>query len=487
MDRQQVYPGAVPLETDLLNGERNTMVALAKLAAGVFGTSGFINGLTVAPNSPAALNVVVSAGEFYSLQNLDGTAFSSLAADTTHQILKQGILLDPVIPGTPAPATAGQSVVYLIQAAVSESDTTPVVLPYYNASNPALAYSGPAGAGTTNNTKRQCVITLQAKAGIAAVTGSQTTPAPDAGYTGLYAVTVANGQTTVTAANIIVLATAPYLGNAALLNAANVFTQTPSAPTAAAGDNSNKLASTAFVQAFAGGRKSNFIASGSFVVPAGVAQIYVTAVSGGGGGGGGAGCPNFSSTLSAGGGGGGGVGLQVVRTVVTVIPLETLTVTVGAGGNGGAGGTGAANGVTGTNGGNTTLLRSATQLVVIGGGIGGVGSTTPAGSVNLSAGGAGGANGGTQGAAGIYINATGASGTLGGAGGNGAPSLYGPGGIGGQTVGVSSNGAAAGPISSTSFGAGGGGGGGGATGVSTGVFTGGTGGNGGNGYMTIEY
>ena len=248
MDRQQIYPGAVPLETDLLNSERNTMVALSKLAAGVLGTSGFINGLSVGPNSPAALNVVVQPGEFYSLLNLDGTAYSSLAADTAHQILKQGISLDAVTIATPSPVTAGQSIVYLIQAAASESDTTPVVLPYYNASNPTQAYSGPANAGTTNNTKRQCVITLQAKAGISAATGSQITPAPDSGFTGLYAVTVANGQATVTAGNIAVLATAPYLGNAALLNAANVFTQSPSAPTPAAADNSTKLATTAWAR-----------------------------------------------------------------------------------------------------------------------------------------------------------------------------------------------------------------------------------------------
>jgi hypothetical protein len=45
---------------------------------------------------------------------------------------------------------------------------------------------------------------------VAATTGTQVAPAPDAGYTGLYAVTVANGQTTITSGSIAQLATAPF-------------------------------------------------------------------------------------------------------------------------------------------------------------------------------------------------------------------------------------------------------------------------------------
>lgn len=40
---------------------------------------------------------------------------------------------------------------------------------------------------------------MSAKAGIAAATGSQVTPAPDAGNVGIMVVTVANGRTTITA------------------------------------------------------------------------------------------------------------------------------------------------------------------------------------------------------------------------------------------------------------------------------------------------
>ena len=203
MDRVQVFPGAIPLETDLLNTNKNTMIGLAKLAAAMFGTGTIANGLSVVPTGPASLQVFVNPGEIYQLVNLDGTAYSSLAADTTHQIVKQGILLDQAILSCPAPATGGFSINYLIEATYSDVDALPVVLPYYNASNPAVAYSGPANAGTTNNTVRQGKVTLTAKAGIAAATGTQTTPAADAGYVGLYVVTVANGQTQITAPNIV--------------------------------------------------------------------------------------------------------------------------------------------------------------------------------------------------------------------------------------------------------------------------------------------
>lgn len=248
MDRQLIYPGQIPLETDLLNTNKNTMIALAKIAAAILGTTTQANGLSVVPTSPTSLQVLVNPGEIYSLQNIDSTAYSSIAADTTHQIFKQGISLDQVTLSCPAPGVAGQSINYLIEAAYQDTDALPVVLPYYNASNPSTAYSGPNNAGTTNNTVRQGRISLVAKAGTAATTGTQTTPAADSGYTGLYVVTVANGQTQITSGNITTATSAPLLSPAAQLNLANVFTQIQSAVTPSQFDNSTKLATTAFVQ-----------------------------------------------------------------------------------------------------------------------------------------------------------------------------------------------------------------------------------------------
>ncbi|SOY56873.1 hypothetical protein [Cupriavidus taiwanensis] len=211
MDRQIIYPGQIPLETDLLNTNKNTMIAVAKLAAALLGTATVVNGLATVPTSPASLQVNVNPGEMYSLANVDATAYSSVPADTAHSILKQGISLDAVTLSCPAPVTAGQSVNYLIQASYSDSDQGLVTLPYYNASNPSQAWSGPGNSGAQQATVRKGIVNISAKAGVAATTGSQTTPAPDAGYTGLYVVTVANGQSTITAANITQAANAPIL------------------------------------------------------------------------------------------------------------------------------------------------------------------------------------------------------------------------------------------------------------------------------------
>lgn len=211
MDRQIVYAGSIPLETDLLNTNRNTMVALGKLASSLFGSQTIVNGLAVTPTQPASLSVSVAPGELYTLANLDGSAYSSLSADTSHQVMKQGIALDSVTVALPTPATSGQSINYLIQAMYQDLDTGASVLPYYSSSNPALAWSGPANAGTPQYTQRKGTIVIKAKAGTAATTGSQVTPSPDNGFVGLYVVTVANGQSSITASNISQYTNAPIL------------------------------------------------------------------------------------------------------------------------------------------------------------------------------------------------------------------------------------------------------------------------------------
>jgi hypothetical protein len=47
MDRNIVYPGSVPLDTDLLTINRNTMVALGSLMQAVLGSGPLVDGLTV--------------------------------------------------------------------------------------------------------------------------------------------------------------------------------------------------------------------------------------------------------------------------------------------------------------------------------------------------------------------------------------------------------------------------------------------------------
>lgn len=363
MDRVLIYPGQIPLETDLLGTNRNVVVALSKLAAAMFGTNTIVNGLSVGPSSPAALTVDVQPGEIYSPQNLDGSAYSSLPADTAHQIVKQGIILDKVTLSCPAPATTGFSINYLIQATLSEVDAIPVVLPFYNASNPSLAYSGPNNTGASSNTLRDCNVALVAKAGTAATTGTQTTPAPDSGYVGIAVVTVAHLQSTITSGNISVYSAAPVVG--APLNTGRLI------------------------------NIQTFTTSGTYTPTPGTNSIIVEAV--GGGGSGGAAPATGASTCSAAAGGGAGA---YAKSRYTNGFSGGIAVTIGAAGVGPAAGLNSGNtGGTTTFGaliscpGGTGGLAIAAFTPPAGGGSNGNNTAAPTGGNILALAGMAGANG----------------------------------------------------------------------------------------------
>lgn len=262
MDRQIVYPGQILPETTLLQMTKDAMIGLAKLSAAVLGTSTAVNGFAVTPTSPASLQVYVAPGEIYSLQNIDGTVFSSLAADTTHQILKQGILLDQATLSCPAPATAGQSINYLIEASYQDSDANPVLLPYYNSTPPNTPFSGQGNNGLTQPTARKGTVVLTAKAGVPATTGSQTTPAPDSGNVGLYVVTVAYGQTQIVAGNISQYAAAPFIN---MVNQGQIQAQTGTAFATGGTAPAYTLAPSPAIQSYANNQRFNvtFAAAGT--------------------------------------------------------------------------------------------------------------------------------------------------------------------------------------------------------------------------------
>ena len=178
VDRVIVYPGQIPLDGDLLRTNRAAMLGLAKLAQALLGTATAVNGLACTPTAPASLQVQIAPGEVYAMANLDASAYGSLPADTAHAILKQGIALDATLLTCTPPAAVGQSVAYLVQVAYQDQDAEPTLLPYYNAANPAQAFSGPNNSGAAQPTVRRGAVVLQLKAGIAAPTGSQQTPAP---------------------------------------------------------------------------------------------------------------------------------------------------------------------------------------------------------------------------------------------------------------------------------------------------------------------
>lgn len=215
MDRITVYSGEVPRTVDFLQAEQNTMVSIGKLAHAGIGT-GFVNGFSCSPNTPAALNVILGGGEVYQMEPLEATTWSALNADTVDNIVKQGLFIgSQTIPLTP-PGTTGFSQVFLIEVQYQDLDTGSTVLPYYNAANPAAPFSGPGNSGTAQNTTRKGFAAVQVKAGTAATTGTQVAPTVDAGWIGLWLVTLAQGQTTITSGNIVMVANAPVIGSSYL-------------------------------------------------------------------------------------------------------------------------------------------------------------------------------------------------------------------------------------------------------------------------------
>jgi hypothetical protein len=332
MDRIIVYPGGIPLDTDLLNTNRNTMLALHGLIAATLGTTTAVDGLRVGPTSPPSMNIVVAPGSITQYEPMDTTAYGSLAADTIDPIVKMGVMISPTTLALSAPTTAGTTIAYLLEASFVEGDQNPVVLPYYNAANPAQPYLGPNNTGQAQNTLRQQSIVLQLKAGAAAPTGSQILPPLDPGWVSLGAIAVSAGATFVDTSVIFVQPNTRF-----------VPWKLPDLR-------------PGFAQS------ANFTQSGTFVVPASVTRAKVTVIGGGGAGG----------THSLLPGGGGGAGGQAVAWLTGLSPGAPIAVTVGAGGQPSVG-----NG----NGGPGQSSSFGTYVSATGGqgGGGGTGSPTPIG------------------------------------------------------------------------------------------------------------
>jgi hypothetical protein len=355
LDRQIVYPSSIPLDTDILNVQRNTMIALGFLTQATFGTSTAVNGLACTPQTVPNLTFNVGPGSIATLSTVDANAFGSLPADNTDALVKLGVNIAPTQFTVTAPTTSGQSINYLVQAAFQESDATAVVLPYYNSANPAVSYSGPSNSGAAQNTQRLQRVNLGLKAGSPASTGSQVTPTPDSGFVGLWVVTVAYAATTVVSGNIALYPLAPFIGGGSVKPGRLINVQI-------------------------------FTASGLYVPTSGMESVIVE---GAGGGAGCGGCAATSSTQNAivGGGGSGAYG-KGQFSAASVGSSQTVTI-----GTAGAAGTAGAN--AGGNGGTTSFGA----LMSMTGGIGSAGG--PAVAVSGGGTAAGGSGGGTIAGGGI--------------------------------------------------------------------------------------
>ena len=121
MDRNIVYPSSIPQDVDILGINRNAMVALGYLMQATLGTATIVDGLACTP-AGTALAVVIGPGCITQTTSVDATAFGSLAADTTDPLVKMGINIASTTLALSAPAVAGLSQNFLIEAAFSESD-----------------------------------------------------------------------------------------------------------------------------------------------------------------------------------------------------------------------------------------------------------------------------------------------------------------------------------------------------------------------------
>lgn len=207
--RQFAYTNEVPFESDILNTNRYRMVDVCQLAETVLGfgisNSTLVRGLPCTPISVPGLAVTVGVGAVYTFEFYDATSYGVVPADTNpnHMLYKQGINFDPVNLTTPVPVTPGNSVIHLVQVQFVTQDNNVISRPYYNSADPAdpIFQSQPD--------VRQDLVNIALKPGVEGV--SPTPPTPDAGYTGLYYVTVAYGQSVIISGNIAPLSGAPFI------------------------------------------------------------------------------------------------------------------------------------------------------------------------------------------------------------------------------------------------------------------------------------
>ena len=158
MDRQIVYPGGVPLDTDLLNAGRNTKKGLGRLAFLLFGEVSAAQGFTIALSS-TDMTATIGEGTILATGPIDQTAIGGLGGGLD-------AVTDTVV--NQYDSWANQTVTLLagatttIWAVCSETDGDETVLPFYNSENPAQTLAGSANDGADLPTQRQARVQIVA-------------------------------------------------------------------------------------------------------------------------------------------------------------------------------------------------------------------------------------------------------------------------------------------------------------------------------------
>lgn len=211
MDRQIVYPNALPRTIDHLASGQFAMVGFGKLAEAILGTATLVDGFTCTPTAPASLSVNLGPGQIYQQQAIEGTAISSLGVDT-RVITKQGIKLNTDAITLSPPTTIGQALNVLIQVQYQDIDADSIVLPFYNAANPSQPLAGPGNTNQQLPTTRRGTVAYGVKYGVPQTGGTQVTPSPDTNWSGLFVITLTFGQTSISAGSITPYINAPLIG-----------------------------------------------------------------------------------------------------------------------------------------------------------------------------------------------------------------------------------------------------------------------------------
>ena len=195
--RIEVYPAEVLANNDLLTAECFRMADVSCLAQAILGAgisnASLASGLACTPTSPPSFSVDIAPGTIYSYVEYDATPYpadgSGLPADTTDMLYKQGINLQKtVIPSLTAPVSG--TLFYLIQAQLSTTDNFSTTRQYYNPDTPQTPITLSA------NSVRQDSVSFTVKSSSGGI------PSPDSGFIGLWVVTVASTDTSITSGMI---------------------------------------------------------------------------------------------------------------------------------------------------------------------------------------------------------------------------------------------------------------------------------------------
>ncbi|MBE7179597.1 MAG: hypothetical protein INR71_00015 [Terriglobus roseus] len=414
MDRQIVYPGAVPLDSDHLLQNRNTMVAIGYLAKAVIGDDRIIvDGFDCGPGN--GLTVVMSPGTVFAPSVIDANSYGALPPDED-PLLKAGTATGTTTLGVRAGVT---TIISVSMTEVSQGDE---VVAYYNPAQPDQSLFGPIGNGAAQAT----VITQRPSF---TVSDPDTVPS---GAVRLWVVTVPSGAASVTADMISVADGAPFIRTKLPATApidTPAFIGRPTAPTPVSSDDSTSIATTAFVKTVTVRNRAAWGTAGTFNwdCPAGVTNVLARMWAAGGHGG-----PAGSGNAGGGGGGGG-----YIEVLLTTSPGQNYTIRVGSSGgvrtsaldslasvSGGADGGPGTNAGPGAGGGAGTVSASAFNFVAA------IGVTAGSQGFSLAGTVAGGAGGGSFGVAPVSPSLSGLVSPGAWPGGGGAGGNSGPGGAG---------------------------------------------------------